>query len=146
MLMISFLNGNWQITLDSQPKMHHFQCEAGEKAPKQPNLGASPSLARMQREPGAWWKVQPMRTLPSPLSLKDGGHLGRILCWQENVEFLQTSFLSLAKRGIDVDISPTGFHKRNWEVVKSPVRVGEWFFSWKKKNTFRRFVREIFAG
>ena len=62
---------------------------------------------------------------------------------RKNVEFLQTSFLSLAKRGIDGDISPTGFHKWNWEAVK--IMIGEWLSSGKKTpfvGSFGRYLQD----
>ena len=109
----------WSIQQRRKPKMHHFQREDGEKAWNHPNLGASPSLAWMQREPGAWWSgAANAHTSQPPSVLKDGGHLGR-LCRQK-------------KRWISLDIVPligetwllSGyiakcFHKQNWEVVKS---------------------------
>ena len=108
--------------------------------------GASPSLAWMQREPGAWWTgAANAHTSQVPSVLKDGGHLGRILCWQK-------------KRWISPDIVlPNGgtwlwsgyiancFHERNWEVVKSPVRVGEWFIAVKKTlaGSFGRYLQDV---
>ena len=134
----------WSIQQRRKPKMHHFQREAGEKASNHPNLGASPSLAWMQREPGAWWTgAANARTSQQPPSvLKDGGHLGR-LCRQK-------------KRWISLDIVPligetwllSGyiakcFHKRNWEVVKSQTGWSM-VYLWEEntRGSFGRYLQD----
>ena len=131
-----------------KPKMHHFQREAGEKAPNQPEL-RSQSLAGVDT---AWVRglvnrcSQCAHFPAASFSLKDGGHLGRILCWQE-------------KRWISPHVVPligetwhrsgyiaNCFHKRNWEVVKSQTGWRNMvLYSGKKTlvDSFGRYLQDM---
>ena len=128
----------------TKAKMHHFQREAGEKAPNQSNLGASPSLAWMQREPGAWWtgaanahtsqppSVWKMAAIlvGSVVSAEKALNFSRHRCshwWNVTLKWMYRQLLPQAELG-GVK-SQTG-----WRMV----------YVWEE-NT-RRFVQEIFAG
>ena len=110
------------------------------------NLGASTSLAWMQREPGAWWTgaANAHTSQQPPLVLKDGGHLGRISCvGRKSVEFLQTSFLWLVTRDCEVDISPTAPTSGTGRLLKVLYWL-EWLTAVKKTlvGSFVRYLQD----
>ena len=129
-----------------KPKMHHFQREAGEKAPNQPEL-RSQSLAGVDTA-WAWGLVNRCSQcahFPASFSLKDGGHLGRILCWQEKSWISPHVVPLIGETWHRSGHIANCFHKRNWEVVKSQTGWRNMVLYLWEENT-RRFVREIFAG
>ena len=90
------------------------------------DLGASPSLARMQCKSGAWWIMQPMRTLPSLLQFWNMAAILVGFCVDRKRSIFPGIVLLVGETGLWNRCNANSFHKRNSEVVESPARVREW--------------------
>ena len=117
----------------TKAKMHQFQREAIEKAPNQPNLGANPSLAWMQREPGAWWTGAA------------NAHTSKQPPWVWKMAAILVGSVVSAEKALNF----SRHRSSHWRNVTLKCiyrqRVGEWFMSGKKTlvDSFGRYLQEI---
>ena len=136
----------WSIQQDESQKCTTFNAKPARRPQINPNFGASPSLAWIQREPGAWWTdAANARTFQLLQFERWRPSWSDQLCRQEKCWISPGIVPLIGETWHWSGYIANCFDKRNWEVVQSQTGWRNMVLYLSEENP-RRFVREIFAG